>query len=71
MIGDVKLAHIFSWRLFEEKIFAMAIGYPIVSIGKARIRVMISAAHSREDPDFALNVFEKLDKELGMLQGNS
>lgn len=67
MIGDVKLARTFSRRLFEEKIFAMAIGYPIVSIGKARIRVMISAAHSGEDLDFALNIFEKLGRELGVL----
>ncbi len=68
MLGDAKLARNFSRRLFEEKIFAMAIGYPTVPLGKARIRVMISAAHSREDLEFAFSVFEKVGRELGVLQ---
>jgi len=67
MLGDAKLARSFSKRLFEEKIFAMAIGYPTVPMGKARLRVMISATHSREDLDFALNVFERVGKELEVL----
>jgi glycine C-acetyltransferase len=67
MLGEAKLARNFSKRLFEEKIFAMAIGYPTVPMGKARIRVMISAVHTREDLDFALNVFERVGKELKVL----
>jgi len=67
MLGDAGLTRNFSKRLFEEKIFAMAIGYPTVPMGKARIRVMISAAHSPEDLDFALNVFERVGKELKVL----
>ena len=67
MLGDASLARNFSKRLFEEKIFGMAIGYPTVPMGKARIRVMISAAHTQEDLDFALNRFESVGKELKVL----
>ena len=67
MLGDASLARNFSKRLFEEKIFGMAIGYPTVPMGKARIRVMISAAHTQEDIDFALNVFGSVGKELKVL----
>ncbi len=67
MLGDAKLARTFSRRSFEEKIFAQAIGYPTVPMGKARIRAMISATHTHEDLDFALNVFERVGKELKVL----
>ncbi len=67
MLGEAKLAQEFSRRLFEEGIFAQAIGYPTVPKGKARIRVMLSAAHSKEDLDFALEKFEKVGKELGVI----
>lgn len=68
MIGDVKIAKDFSQRLFEEGIFAQAIGYPTVPTDKARIRVMISAAHSRDDLVWATERFEKIGKSLGILQ---
>jgi len=61
------LAQEFSRRLFEEGVFAMAIGFPTVPRGMARIRVMISAAHTKDDLDFALGVFEKIGKELRVL----
>lgn len=67
MLGEAKLAQEFSKKLFEEGIFAQSIGYPTVPKGKARIRVMISAAHSKEDLDFALEKFEKVGKELGVI----
>jgi glycine C-acetyltransferase len=67
MLGEAPLAQKFSHRLFEEGLFAMAIGFPTVPRGKARIRVMISAAHSREDLDQGLNVFEKVGRELGVI----
>ncbi|MGD8552181.1 MAG: glycine C-acetyltransferase [Anaerolineales bacterium] len=67
MLGDANLAQQFSRRLFEEGIFAMAIGYPTVPKGKARIRVMISAAHSDEDLQAGLAAFEKVGKELDVV----
>ncbi len=67
MLGDVKLAKAFSQRLFEEGVFAMALGFPTVPVGLARIRVMISAALTQEDLDFGLRAFEKVGKELGAI----
>ncbi|HBY97819.1 MAG TPA: 8-amino-7-oxononanoate synthase [Chloroflexi bacterium] len=66
MLGEALLAQRFSRRLFEEGIFATAIGYPTVPRGTARIRVMPSAAHSRDDLDFALDVFDRVGRELGV-----
>ena len=68
MLGDARLATEFSKRLFEEGVFAQAIGYPTVPKGMARIRVMLSAAHSRDDLEFALTAFKKVGKELGIIQ---
>jgi len=68
MIGEAKLAGAFSRRLFEEGVFAMAIGYPTVAKDKARIRAMISATHSEEDLSFALEVFGRVGRELAILR---
>jgi glycine C-acetyltransferase len=67
MLGDAKLAREFSRRLYEEEVFAMALGFPTVPRGLARIRVMISAAHSKNDLDQALAAFAKVGKELGVI----
>ncbi len=67
MLGDEKLTQQFSQRLFEEGVFATAIAYPTVPLGKARIRVMISASHSKEDLDFGLEAFAKVGRELGVI----
>lgn len=67
MLGEAPLAQEFSRELFEEGVFAMAIGYPTVPKGKARIRVMISAAHSREDLDRGLEAFAKVGRKLGVI----
>ena len=67
MLGEAKLAKLFSQKLFEEKIFAMALGFPTVPKGKARIRVMISAAHNKEDLDIALTAFKKIGSELKVI----
>ena len=68
MLGEAPLAQRFSRRLFEEGVFAMAIGYPTVPLGKARIRVMNSAAHSRDDLERALDIFERVGKELKVIK---
>lgn len=67
MLGDAHLAQEFSNRLFEEGVFAMAIGYPTVPRGKARIRVMNSAAHSENDIQQALDIFERVGKDLNVI----
>jgi glycine C-acetyltransferase len=67
MLGEAPLAQEFSQQLFEEGVFAMAIGYPTVPQGKARIRVMNSAAHSSEDIEQALEIFGKVGRELAVI----
>jgi glycine C-acetyltransferase len=67
MLGEAPLAQQFSRELFEENVFAMSLGFPTVPQGKARIRVMISAAHSREDLDQGLAAFEKVAKKLKVI----
>ncbi|RIK38775.1 MAG: 8-amino-7-oxononanoate synthase [Chloroflexi bacterium] len=67
MLGEAPLAQTFSRRLFEEGLFAMAIGYPTVPLGKARIRVMNSAAHSQQDLEQALGIFERVGRELSVI----
>lgn len=67
MLGDAKLAREFSRRLYEAQVFAMALGFPTVPKGMARIRVMISAAHTTEDLQIALDAFARVGKELGVI----
>jgi glycine C-acetyltransferase len=67
MLGEAPLAMQFSRRLFEEGVFAMALGFPTVPRGQARIRVMISASLSRDDLDRGLAAFARVGKELGVI----
>jgi glycine C-acetyltransferase len=67
MLGDSKLAQDFSKALFENGLFAKAIVYPTVAQGKARIRIMNSAGHSKKHLDKALEIFETVGKELKVI----
>jgi glycine C-acetyltransferase len=67
MLGEAPLAQEMSRDLFENGIFATPIGFPTVPKGKARIRVMISAAHSKEDLDQGLEKFIASGKKLGVI----
>jgi glycine C-acetyltransferase len=67
MLGESPVAQQFSRELFEEGIFAMALGFPTVPKGKARIRVMISASHSKSDLEIGLEAFQKVGKKLGII----
>jgi glycine C-acetyltransferase len=67
MLGEATLAQEFSRKLFEQGVFAMAIGFPTVPQGMARIRVMNSAAHSQDDLEAALSAFETVGKELKVI----
>jgi glycine C-acetyltransferase len=67
MLGDSKLAQDFSKELFAGGLFAKAIVYPTVAQGKARIRIMNSAGHSKEQLDKALKIFAKVGKKLKVI----
>ncbi|MCK5315231.1 MAG: glycine C-acetyltransferase [Anaerolineales bacterium] len=67
MLGEAPLAQQFSRDLFENGVFAMSIGFPTVPRGKARIRVMISAAHEKDDLDQGLEAFAKVGRSLGVI----
>jgi glycine C-acetyltransferase len=67
MLGEAPLAQQFSRELFENGVFGMAIGFPTVPRGKARIRVMISASHSKDDLDQGLEAFGKVGRKLGVI----
>ena len=64
LLGEAGTAQEFSRRLFERDVFAMAIGFPTVPMGKARIRVMISATHSQQDLDCGVERFREVGREL-------
>jgi glycine C-acetyltransferase len=67
MLGEASTAWEFSKKLFARGVFATAIAFPTVPKGKARIRVMLSAAHSREDLDFAVEAFTEVGRDLGVI----
>jgi glycine C-acetyltransferase len=66
MIGDAALAGKMAERLLAHGVYAIGFFYPVVPQGKARVRVQVSAAHSRADLDFAIEAFTKVRDELGM-----
>ena len=67
MLYDAKLAQEMAEKLVAEGIYVIGFFYPVVPKGKARIRVQLSAAHSRENLDKAIAGFEKVGKELGVI----
>jgi glycine C-acetyltransferase len=67
MLGENKTAQDFSKELFAEGLFAKAIVYPTVPQGKARVRVMNSAGHTKEQLDQALKIFEKIGKNMKVI----
>ncbi len=66
MIGDAALAGKMAERLLAHGVYAIGFFYPVVPQGKARVRVQVSAAHSRVDLDLAIEAFTKVRDELGM-----
>lgn len=67
MIGDAPMARRIARDLLPEGVFAIAMGFPIVPKGQARIRVINSAAHEKEDIDFAVDKFAKIGKKHGAI----
>jgi glycine C-acetyltransferase len=70
MLYDAKLAGLMADKLLNEGIYVIGFSFPVVPKGEARIRVQISAAHSIENLDHAINSFVKVGKELGVLDNN-
>ncbi len=68
MLYDAKLSQVMADKLLQEGIYVIGFFYPVVPKDKARIRVQLSAAHSREHLDKAIAAFAKIGKELGVLQ---
>jgi glycine C-acetyltransferase len=66
MLGDAALAQEMAKRLLEKGIYVIGFSYPVVPKGQARIRTQVSAVHTREDLDFAVEQFSAIGKELGL-----
>jgi glycine C-acetyltransferase len=67
MVGEAKMAHAFSAALFDNGLYATGIGYPTVPEGKARIRTIVTATHTREMLDRAAEILARVAKKIGIL----
>jgi glycine C-acetyltransferase len=67
IVGEAPLAMRMSDRLFEEGVFAQGIGFPTVARGQARLRTIVSATHTREELQFALDRLDAVGRELGVI----
>ena len=67
MLYDAKLSQIMADKLLDEGVYVIGFFFPVVPKEQARIRVQISAAHTREDLDVAINAFVKIGKELNVI----
>lgn len=69
ILGDPELTIRFSNRLFEEGVFATSVVFPTVALDRARIRTIVTAAHTEELLDRALDAFDRVGRELGAIRG--
>ena len=67
LVGEAALAHRLSRELFEEGVLATGIGFPTVPKGRARVRTIVAATHTRGELDRALEAFQKVGKRLGLI----
>ena len=67
IVGEGALAMKLSDRLFEEGVFAQGIAFPTVARDKARVRTIVTAAHTRDELQFALDVFARVGRQLGII----
>lgn len=65
MLGDAGLSQKFAARMLEKGVYVIGFFYPVVPHGTARVRTQVSAAHTREDLEFAVNAFAETNEELG------
>ena len=66
MLYDARVAQEFAARMLEEGVYVIGFSYPVVPMGKARIRTQVSAAHSREDLDFAVDCFQRVKGKMNL-----
>jgi glycine C-acetyltransferase len=69
IVGEAKVAHELSRALFSEGVLATGIGFPTVAKGRARVRTIVTATHTRAELDRALEVFSRVGKRLGIISG--
>jgi glycine C-acetyltransferase len=67
MVGEARRAVEFSRNLFEEGLLATGIGFPTVPEGRARLRTIVTATHTREQLDRALDTLSRVGKRLGII----
>ena len=67
IVGDGALTMTLSDELFEEGVFAQGIAFPTVARDKARVRTIVTATHTREDLQFALDAFGRVGRSLGIV----
>ena len=67
MLGDAKLAQGMAARLLDEGVYVIGFSYPVVPKGQARIRTQMSAAHTHDQIDFAIEAFAKVGRDLGVV----
>jgi glycine C-acetyltransferase len=67
IVGDGAVAMTLSDQLFQEGVFAQGIAFPTVARGRARVRTIVTATHTREDLQFALDVFARVGRRLGII----
>jgi glycine C-acetyltransferase len=67
LIGDTSKAYVMADRLMEEGVFLAAVGYPVVPVGEARLRVQVTAALTEDDLDFSLESIDRISRELGLV----
>lgn len=66
MLYDAKVAQEFANRMLDKGVYVTGFSYPVVPMGKARVRTQISAGHTKEDLDFAVKCFGEVKKEMGL-----
>ena len=68
MIGDAKVAQKLSQKLLDKHIYVIGFSYPVVPKNEARIRVQISALHTKKELDIAIDAFYKVGQELKLIK---
>ena len=67
MVGEARRAHEFSRGLFDEGLLATGIGFPTVPEGKARVRTIVTATHTRQQLDRAADILRRVAEKMGTL----